>query len=356
MAACNITALYQYGAHDSLLHKAWKEGRKAIPIGDEEMDDALAPAANEQQPAQPPYGPSQAGNPGGCESPPTQSIQEISFSVSKRLAFTILSLTLDRIDDNNVRPHWHAWMVFLSHIIGSVPAARLIETDFPWEALVKMLNKMLVQQGGDDADISDNMDARFPSPVGHPLPEDYNLRGFDWARSYFPPNWFEDARIDGEERTQEFPSMTNIRRERILWLAARICANGDWLAYSADTRSFAKHPALRQRLEDQESDEGDWVYVADEVVGWECQPKVLQQAFDPVATPETIAGVALSVLSAGPEALHPEYTAYVVDTNLLIARLEAFSLITGTKWSVVPMSGNITPSAREIRRSNLIYC
>ena len=25
----------------------------------------------------------------------------------KRLALTILSLTLDRIDDNNVRPHWH---------------------------------------------------------------------------------------------------------------------------------------------------------------------------------------------------------------------------------------------------------
>ena len=102
-------------------------------------------------------------------------------------------------------------MVFLSHIIGSVPAARLIETDFPWAALVEMLNKMLVPQGGDDADIGDKMmDARFPSPVGHPLPEDYNLLGFDWARSYFTPNWFEDARIDGEERTQEFPSMTNI--------------------------------------------------------------------------------------------------------------------------------------------------
>ena len=245
MAVCNITALYQYDARDSLLRKAWREDRKAIPIGDEEMDDAPAPAANEQQPAQPPYGPSQVGNPVGSESPPTQSIQEISFSVSKRLAYTILSLTLsptlDGIDDNKVRPHWHAWMVFLSHIIGSVPAARLIETDFPWAGLVEMLNKLLVPQDGDDADICDKMkDARFPSPARHPLPEDYNLLGFDWARSYFPPNWFEGARIDLEERTQEFPSMTNIRRERILWLAARICADGDWLAYSADTRSFAK--------------------------------------------------------------------------------------------------------------------
>ena len=128
------------------------------------MDDALAPT-NEQPP--PSYGSGQAENTGGNESPQTQSIQGISFSASKRLAFTILSLTLDRIHANNVRTHWHAWMVFLSHIIGSVPAARLIETDFPWVALEEMLNKMLVHIS------AKLMDTRFPSPVGHPLPEDF---------------------------------------------------------------------------------------------------------------------------------------------------------------------------------------
>ena len=124
-------------------------------------------------------------------------------------------------------------MVFLSHIIGSVPAARLIETDFPWVALVKMLNGLLVWG---DADLSAKMNARFPPAVGHPLPEDYNLRGFDWAQGYFHPYWFEDARIGSEERTQELPSMTSIRRERILWLAVRICGDGDWLALPPSSR------------------------------------------------------------------------------------------------------------------------
>ena len=119
------------------------------------------------------------------------------------MAFTILSRTLDRIENNSMRSHWHAWMVFLSHIIGSTPAARLIENNFPWVALVEMQNGLLVPQWGDDAGINAKM------VNGHPLPEDYNLRGFDWAQCYFPPNWFEDARIDSEERTKEFPSMEN---------------------------------------------------------------------------------------------------------------------------------------------------
>ena len=371
MAVCNITALYQYGARDSLLRKAWREGRKSIPIGDEEMDEP-----NSEQPT-PPLLPPLYGSGGGGGSPLTQSIQEISFGVSKRLAFTILSLTLDRIDDNNVRPHWHAWMVFLSHIIGSVPAAQLIEIDFPWVALVEVLNKLLAPQGGDDQDISAKMlNANFPSPVGHPLPEDYNLRGFDWARSYFPQNWFNDARIDSEERTQEFPSMTNIRRERILWLAARICAQGDWLSYCAESRSFAIHPALRERLEASKAAAAAATYHRDQ-----SHIKVLSEELDVdmgttgcghsdddfcivdmpedvrrlkerkrqleaqlqaplVVTAETIAEVTRSAVLKGPEALHPDFTAYVVDTNLLVAHLETFSLITGQCWSVVvPNSG-----------------
>jgi hypothetical protein len=40
----------------------------------------------------------------------TQSIQGISLSVSKRLGFEVLKLTLERLGDPNVVPHWHAWM------------------------------------------------------------------------------------------------------------------------------------------------------------------------------------------------------------------------------------------------------
>ena len=328
--------------------------------------------ANEQRP--PPYGSGQAENTGGGGSVPV-----ISFNASKRLAFTILSLTLDSIHDDsihddNMPQHWHVWMVFLSHIISSVTSARLIETDFPWVALVEMLNKILVPQDGDNADISAKMtDTRFPSPVGCHLPEYYNLRGFDWAQSYFPQGWF-NTRKDSEERKKEFPSRTNIRRERILLLATKICDNGDWLAYNNETNSFAMHPALERRLEaskaaaattafhrDLELDvdmtgcgyldeNGFYVVEKPEDVEWKRQ-------LDPVVTPEAISEVARSVAAAkGTEVLHPEYTAYVIDSTLLTAYPNAFGLITGKDWLVVTNSGNITPSTRESRRSNLIYC
>ena len=301
------------------------------------MDDALAPTS----------GP-----------PSTQSIQEISFSVSKRLAFTILVMTLNRIDDISMRPHWHAWMVFLSHIIGSTLAVRLIENDFPWAVLVEMLNGLLVLQGGDDVDISAKMvNATFPSAFGHPqaLPEDYNLHGFDWAQHYFPPNWFEGARMDSAERTQGFPSMANPRRERILWLAARICGDGDWLAYSAETRSFTVHPALRQRIEASKAaramatfhrDKSHTMVLSDvdmaTVYGHSGERKSAH-----IVTPETIAEVTRLAMVKGTEALHPGYTAYVVDTNLLVAHLETFSQITDQGWPVVvPTAGNITPPLR----------
>ncbi|KAF8249141.1 hypothetical protein K440DRAFT_526131, partial [Wilcoxina mikolae CBS 423.85] len=36
----------------------------------------------------------------------------------------------------------------------------------------------------------------------------------------------------------------------------------------------------------------------------------------------------------GPEALHQEYTAFIVDTNLLVSHLETFSPITSKGWSL----------------------
>ena len=67
----------------------------------------------------------------------------------------------------------------------------------------------------------------------------------------------------------------------------------------------------------------------------------------PVVTRETIAEVTRSAMVKGPEALHPEYIAYVVDTNLLVAHLETFSLTTGQGWLVVVLAAdNITPPLR----------
>jgi hypothetical protein len=233
MAVCNITALYQYGAKDSLLRRAWREGRKNHVSVDEFLPDAPASPlleSSENTDSLLPDG----GGPGEEDNKEQKqreievdaeseavagSIQDISLNVSKRLGFSVLSLTLERINDPNVMPHWHVWMVFLHHIINSTPAIQLIEIDFPWTALIEMLNELRATYKGNKIDAED-----FPISDKQPLPEDYTLRGLDWTRSYFLDDWFEDVQVYSEKRDDERPNMGDIRVERILWLARRICS------------------------------------------------------------------------------------------------------------------------------------
>jgi len=393
MAVCNIIALYQYGARDSLLRNAWKEGRKSHLAMEEELEEAPPVAATTEETTGesaidtllPPYESGQVNSvvpeeEDEIELPENTAIQEISLNASKRLAFEIFSLTLERVGDNNVMPHCHAWMVFLSHIINSVPAVRLIENEFPWRSLIEMLNELRVGYDDDgDGDDDKIVSKAFPVPdkgVGRPLPEDYNLRGFDWATRYFPARWFEDGQIDNEERIQELPSMTNIRRERILWLAMRVCAADDWIKYDSGSKTFYMHPALERRIEeskrkaaakrarsnkfmaDDESDvemtaagysnseEEDYIMVVPgndrKLKEKKHQLEAQLQAAGSVVTPETIAEVSRFAPVKGPEALHLGFTAFVVDINLLVSYLETFSLIVSRGWSVIiPNSGKI---------------
>lgn len=253
---CNIIGLYQYGAKDSLVRQAWRQGRRHVI--EEEMEDAPALAASgeggniaEFDGLLPPL-PNEAssehvtsllqpvsklGRDGRYENKAGTSVQssapeadqksrdgftaqEISLNYSKRLAYDILKIALERIGDTDVLPHVHIWLVFMMHIKTSEPATRLLENEFPWDSLVAMLNFLI--KSFESERFEGEM---FPVPekgVGRPLPEDYTLRGLDWSRLYFPDRWFEDAQVDDEERSMELPSMANIRVERILWLATRI--------------------------------------------------------------------------------------------------------------------------------------
>lgn len=258
VAVCNIIGLYQYGAKDSLLRQAWRQGRRHVV--EEEMEDAptlstpgeggniaefdslLPPLPNEAssehvtsllQPISKLGRGDRYGDKvgAGAQSSARErdqksrdgfTAQEISLNYSKRLAYDILKIALERIGDTNVLPHVHIWLVFMKNMKTSEPATRLLENEFPWDALVTMLNFLV--KNFDSERFEGEM---FPVPekgVGRPLPEDYTLRGLDWARAYFPERWFEDAQVDDEERSLELPSMANIRVERILWLATRIAA------------------------------------------------------------------------------------------------------------------------------------
>ena len=87
------------------------------------------------------------------------------------------------------------------------------------------------------------------------MPEDYTMRGHLYGQHYFPKTWFEDAKVDYEERRLEQPSMTALHIKRMLWLGIRIasvcvlhfcypaCAKLIHPVQSMDTFLIAKHGA-----------------------------------------------------------------------------------------------------------------
>ena len=57
------------------------------------------------------------------------------------------------------------------------------------------------------------------------------MRGLFWADPYHPNDFFATAKLDDDERYFEAPSMTEERKEAILWLACQISKAGWCLTY-----------------------------------------------------------------------------------------------------------------------------
>ena len=94
----------------------------------------------------------------------------------------------------------------------------ILRAEFSWELLSIMLNTLLVSCETTGPIENDT----FPSPEkddARPLPEDFALRGLLWAEDYFPVEWFNNEKIDEDEKHHERASMTAQRKERIPWLA-----------------------------------------------------------------------------------------------------------------------------------------
>jgi len=87
--------------------------------------------------------------------------------------------------------------------------------------------------------------SEFPLPLKddvRPFTEDFAMRDLLWADDYFPEKWFSNEKIDDEEKYLEVASMTDDRKERILWLACRIASLGTWIYYDGPNRKFSLSP------------------------------------------------------------------------------------------------------------------
>ncbi|KAH7336159.1 hypothetical protein BKA65DRAFT_552822 [Rhexocercosporidium sp. MPI-PUGE-AT-0058] len=166
---------------------------------------------------------------------PEEILCRKSFQAARQLAYATLNIFLLRRDDPYVLPGIHASLVFMHHMACHAQTLNLTETDFPWVSLVDSLNHLLEDYGASSGMIERDDFPTTEAADARPLAEDFALRGLLWAESYFPIDWFS-GRTEEEFDDHEVSSpsmMTEERKGRILWLAARIAQGHTPLQYES---------------------------------------------------------------------------------------------------------------------------
>ncbi|KAM3066221.1 hypothetical protein ACMFMG_012125 [Clarireedia jacksonii] len=161
----------------------------------------------------------------------------ISFRHAERLSNSALDIVLQRIGDPNCLSYVHCTLVFMYRMSLFSGAMDLLAATFPWQSLAIYLNTLLTSY----ITLDRIQDDKFPLPEKNdvrPLPEDYAMRGLIYAEKLYPEKWFLSKKTDEEEKYHELPSMVEQRKERILWLACRICEAGPWIRFDSSRPKF----------------------------------------------------------------------------------------------------------------------
>lgn len=151
-------------------------------------------------------------------------------------------LVCKRFGDNNILPYWSVRLSFMNFMAKKEAAMRHLESNFPWTSLANMLNSLTV--GFQHFERVESTE--FPKPSERPLCEDWSLRGLLWTEGLFPSDWFSLDKVDEDEKTFELPSMTEYRRERVLWLGWNLAAHNKWIVYDEQTKQFSATPEFHQ--------------------------------------------------------------------------------------------------------------
>ncbi|KAK3330590.1 hypothetical protein B0H66DRAFT_468554 [Apodospora peruviana] len=159
-----------------------------------------------------------------------------------RLANRTHDVVLRRFGDLNILPYLHVTLAFAYHLSYHPEAMAYLAPEFPWKLTALMLNTLI----GTIQNYSRIENIRFPEfekgkgELPRPLPEDYAMRGLLWVDKYFPNDWFSNDKIDDDEKYFEVASMSEERKERVLYLGCRIAArDGKWLRYDSESHQFS---------------------------------------------------------------------------------------------------------------------
>jgi len=170
---------------------------------------------------------------------------ELEHPIPKALADALrlfngtLEVVLTRLGDMNVLPFLHVTLAFMHHLSFYPEAMSYLAPGYPWSKTAEMLNTLIGTPSHHGRIERQEFPGTEKGDAARPLPEDYAMRGLVWADKYFPAEWFSDDKIDDDEKYFEVASMTETRRERVLYLGCRIAARGGgWLQYDPTTHRF----------------------------------------------------------------------------------------------------------------------
>ncbi|KFA53718.1 hypothetical protein S40293_09648 [Stachybotrys chartarum IBT 40293] len=161
----------------------------------------------------------------------------------KALAFfrRTYEIVIRRWGDMNTLPYIHATLVFIEYMTTVPGAMAHLEESFPWKLTAVMLN-LLKKSSTSDSKIGRSNFPRQPEDkMPRPLPEDFAMRGLLYTENYFPQDGFSNDKIEEDERYFEVASMTEERRERILWLGRNIASSGTGLVFNDQSKQFEVH-------------------------------------------------------------------------------------------------------------------
>jgi hypothetical protein len=211
IAIANCLALLAYGASDSILAKALSGSEESVESLDVEMDD------------------------GASKGPPSEAQK---FAHARELFVQTIDINCQRVGDPNILSFIHVTLIFMDYLSRFSTALKLLSDHFPWASLVVMLNGLArfyhtyPRIESDEIPIVEKNDAR-------PTPEEFALRGLDFAEDYFPADWFKNPNIEDENMYKEDPSMnTDYRPERILWLGRKLANRCSEISYHPTEHKF----------------------------------------------------------------------------------------------------------------------
>ena len=219
-AVANIAALFEYGiAKQGVPKPILRLAFEAFENANQMKDEIHHPDSQSYQPLAR-LGTSDFESVTSSYSEPPLEV----VTLASKIAFSTLSISMRRLQDPNVHPLVHVYLVFLRSLVSVEEAMKCIEKFVPWNGICSFLNSLFTLSRAADPTFRSQ---DFPEPEegpGRPLPEDFVMRGQLYSQRYFPETWFTDAMIDDDERSLDLPSMAEPRADRLFWLGHRIAS------------------------------------------------------------------------------------------------------------------------------------